>query len=340
MENDAFGTRDKRGHWRPNGALSGVAPIYALPPQPMRVLRWLPEYLLPWNALFAATALLYWWLVVPPAETMQTLSLGWIWPMLAVNAVAVFLFYGVFELRLYVRRAQGARFKYNPAFPADRPSKAFWWSNQTRDCIARTFLSGVPIWTALQVLILWAWANGVGAWVTWEVAPVWLVVLMVLVPVVHEAHFYAIHRLIHVPFLYRHVHSVHHASVNPSPWSSLAMHPVEHLLYFAGALWYLLIPAHPVIALFALHRAGFGAIPGHVGFDKVELGGDRAMDTHAYAHYLHHKFFEVNYGDGLVPFDALFGTFHDGTPDGDMAMRARLKERRERQLARDAQSGA
>jgi hypothetical protein len=32
------------------------------------------------------------------------------------------------------------------------------------------------------------------------------------------------------------VHSVHHNSVNPSPWSSLSMHPVEHLLYWSDSL--------------------------------------------------------------------------------------------------------
>ena len=28
-------------------------------------------------------------------------------------------------------------------------------------------------------------------------------------------------------FLYRHVHSLHHKSYNPGPWSGLAMHPIE-----------------------------------------------------------------------------------------------------------------
>ena len=58
---------------------------------------------------------------------------------------------------------------------------------------------------------------------------------MLLVPAIHEVHFFFIHRLIHTPFLYKHVHSVHHNSINPSPWSSLSMHPVESALYFAEA---------------------------------------------------------------------------------------------------------
>ena len=54
------------------------------------------------------------------------------------------------------------------------------------------------------------------------------------------------------------------------------------------------------------------------------------LGAHAYTHYLHHKYFEVNYGDGLMPLDKLFGSCHDGTPTGDAAMPARFK----RQVAR------
>jgi hypothetical protein len=78
MDDLQFGQRDKRGHWRPNEPLEGVAPIYAMPPQPMKVLRWLPEYLFPWNAIFALSAVAYWYLFVPPVEVMQALAWGWV----------------------------------------------------------------------------------------------------------------------------------------------------------------------------------------------------------------------------------------------------------------------
>ena len=44
------------------------------------------------------------------------------------------------------------------------------------------------------------------------------------------------------------------------------------------------------------------------------------MDASYYAHYLHHKYFEVNYADGMVPLDKWFGSFHDGTPEAHEAM--------------------
>ena len=147
--------------------------------------------------------------------------------------------------------------------------------------------------------------------------------MVLVVPIIHDFHFYCIHRLIHIPFLYKWVHSVHHKSVNPSPWSSLSMHPIEHFLYFSTVFWHFIIPSNPIIALYQLHFAGFGAVPGHVGFDKVEISENKTFDTHAYMHYLHHKYFNVNYGgDGLVPFDRVFGTYHDGSKDYDSKLKS------------------
>ena len=72
-----------------------------------------------------------------------------------------------------------------------------------------------------------------------------------------------------------------------------------------------------------LHYAGLGSVVGHIGFDKITVGKDGLFDTHAYAHQLHHKYFEVNYADGSIPLDKWFGTFHDGSPEADEAMKKR-----------------
>ena len=327
MDETRIGRRDHRGHFRPNAPLT-VSPFFRKPFRLAAVLKWLPGYFLPWNVVFALSAVLWWVVFIPQKATMQTLAPGWILQVLVINTIAVVLFYGFFEWRLYLRRSQETRFKYNPAFPADRPSRTFLFGRQDLDNIARTLISGVPIWTGWQVFVLWLWANDLGLWVGLMDSPVYLAFLALIVPILHQFHFYMIHRLIHTPILYKWVHSIHHKAVNPSPWSSLAMHPVEHLLYFSTVLFHLILPSHPLLAIYQLHKAGFGAIPGHVGFEKMEIGQEHLMDMHAYNHYLHHKYFEVNYGDGLVPFDKLFGTFHDGTEAADEAMRARLKRMR------------
>ena len=93
-------------------------------------------------------------------------------------------------------------------------------------------------------------------------------ILGLCIILIHEFHFFTTHRMIHIPVLYKYVHSVHHNSVNPSPWSSLSMHPVEHLIYFSGVLIHFVLPSHPVIAIYHLHAAGFGAVIGHIGSRK------------------------------------------------------------------------
>ncbi len=332
-----YGTRDKRGDWRPNKALQ-VGPLLDFPWSPVRVLKWLPGYFLPWNVAFMGVGALFWFYLTPSRETLQTIDWTWVLFLYARNAALILLLYGALELRLYVKRSQGNRFKYNGKFPADQPSDVFMFKSQNIDNAIRTLGSGVPIWTAYEVLMLWSWANGFGPWTTFADNPVWLVAFALVIPLIHEVHFFCIHRLIHVPVLYKYVHSVHHNSVNPSPWSSLSMHPVEHLLYWSDSLIHLIVPSHPLLVLYHLNVTGTGAVIGHVGFDKVETGKDGAVFTHAYAHYLHHKYFEVNYSDGMLPLDKWLGTWHDGSKGAQARMDARYEKKVARMNAKQQQN--
>jgi sterol desaturase/sphingolipid hydroxylase (fatty acid hydroxylase superfamily) len=80
-------------------------------------------------------------------------------------------------------------------------------------------------------------------------------------------------------------------------------------------------------------------VPGHAGFERIEVGR-ASLDTHGYAHYLHHKYFEVNYGgDGLIPLDKWFGLWHDGSKEADEQMKERFRKKKER-LANKAGKGA
>lgn len=337
MDDLQFGTRDKRGHWRPNDALSG-APLLAFPWSLSRVLKWLPSYFLPWNVVFFVLASISWLFLTPSKDIVSTLSLDWIALVFLRNSAIILVIFGLLELRLYVQRKQGNQFKYNPAFPSDSRSNVFMFGHQQLDSIIRTFGTGLPIWTAYEVFYLWAWANGIGPWAMFGDNPVWFVLFAIMIPLIHDLHFYLIHRLIHVPILYKWIHSVHHNSINPSPWSSLSMHPVEHLLYWSDSLVHLIIPSHPLLAIFHLQLNGVGAVVGHIGFDRIQTGQDKAVQTHAQAHYLHHKYFEVNYSDGLLPLDQWFGTWHDGTPEGDRIMKERYRKKKMRLAAEQSAS--
>jgi len=336
MDDLQYGTRDKRGNWTPTRTLE-IAPFWRGKWNEMG--HFLKSYLWPWNAFHMATALLYWAFIIPDVETLKTISWDWAVYLLAANAIGIFLLYGGIELFFYVRRKQETRFKYNARFPSENPSDVFWFKSQNIDNFLRSFFIGIPIWTAVEVVMLWCFANGyhVFGWLDIQGNWIWLGVLTLLVPAIHEIHFFCIHRLIHTPTLYKWIHSVHHNSINPSPWSSLSMHPVEHLLYFGEVVWHLIIPSNPIVMMFNMHAVGYGALNGHIGFDKLEITEDAQIDSHAYAHYLHHKYFEVNYGaDGLIPLDKWFGLWHDGSKEADEQMKERFREKKQKLKAKNS----
>lgn len=328
MDDALYGKRNKRGDWAPHERIT-YAPLFDWPARPLATLKWfagVPGYFLPWNAIYALIALGCWLSLTPSLETMKHFAPGWMGFILVRNALLVFLITGAWHLRLYMQQKQGTTFKYNGQWPATR-NDAFLFKRQNVDNIIWTFASGVPFWTAYEVVILWVFANGYVPYVSWSRHPVYCTVILLLIPAFREIHFYLIHRMIHWPPLYRAVHSLHHNNVNPGPWSGLAMHPVEHLLYFSGVLIHLIVPSHPLHAMFHLFHAALSPAQGHVGFDKVVVGENAAFDTHSFAHYLHHKYFECNYADGSIPLDRWCGTFHDGSKEGQEAMDRRFMAR-------------
>ena len=324
MDDAAYGTRDSRGFWRPSKLIE-YPPVFVWPANPAGVVKWLfgyPGYLWPWNSFYAVLAVLVWLFATPSLEQMRSFSAGWILFIFARNFALLFLFFGAFHLRLYIRKAQGTRFKYNAKW-LDTASPRFLFGNQTIDNMIWSLGSALPIWTAYEVLTLWLFANGYVPFVGIAQHPIYFVVLLLLIPLFRELHFYAVHRLIHWPPLYHAVHKLHHHNVNPGPWSGLAMHPVEHLLYFSGIILHWIVPSHPLHALYHILHAGLSPAPGHTGFDRVVVGDDACFDTDSDAHYLHHRYFECNYADGTVPLDKWFGTFHDGSDAAHRAMNQR-----------------
>ena len=156
----------------------------------------------------------------------------------------------------------------------------------------------------------------------------WFAVMILAAPFIHSVHFYLGHRLLHVRWLYKNFHALHHRNVEVGPWSGLAMHPVEHLIYFSTIAVPWLLALHPVNALYQLHLAAFLPALSHSGYDKLKVGSKLEIDAGAHFHYLHHKYFECNYGGSLLPMDKVFGTFHDGSPESLARMREQIKAKR------------
>ena len=117
MDELKYGTKNKRGDFAPKEHLQ-IAPYFEFPPSPVKLLKFLKGYLFPWNIMYMALALLFWFYLTPDVETTKTLAPGWIAFILVRNAILVFVIYGLLELRLYIQRGQGNRFKFHGQFPA------------------------------------------------------------------------------------------------------------------------------------------------------------------------------------------------------------------------------
>ena len=237
MTDAALGAGSSKGEWPPPERAT-LAPIWAWPPRPLAVLKWLfgyPGYLLPYNAIFWLIAIGMWLYTQPELARMAEFRIDWIAQIYLRNVALLVLVAGGLHLRLYTFRGQGSKYKYNSKWRSEK-NPTFLWGNQLRDNIFWSIASGCTVWTAYEALMMWAYANGMIPYVDWRTDPVYFALLLVAIMLFHEVHFYFTHRLTHWRPLYRSAHYLHHKNVNIGPWSGLSMHPIEHVIYFTSVL--------------------------------------------------------------------------------------------------------
>ena len=169
------------------------------------------------------------------------------------------------------------------------------------------------------------YANGWAPMITVESNPVWFFALFLLMPVFQSFHFYWLHRALHIPWIYKRVHAVHHRSVSIAPWSGLSMHPIEHIGYMGLLLIFLVIPAHPIHFIFMGYWLALATATSHAGFENLVLGNKAHLKIGSFHHQLHHRYFECNYGNPEMPWDNWFGSYHDGSPEATERVRETKK---------------
>ena len=335
METRFDGKRDKRGDWSAPEPLT-YAPIVEWPPRPLALLKWVfgyPGFFLPWGLFYMAVPALIWIYFTPELAAMKNFEAGWVSYIFFRNLVLILLWTGAWHFWFYVRKAQGTDWKHTTKWLA-RDNRLFLFRNQTLDNLFWTIVGAVPAWSAYEVLTMWLYANDYILFVSISEHPVYFCVLMCLVPVIRDIHYYTVHRISHWGPIYKWVHYVHHNNVNVGPFSGLSVHPVENLWYWSGVMIHWIIPSHPIHALFHMQHAALTPAPSHSGFERVVLLEGVGVKTNDFFHFLHHKYFECNYGgDGMLPLDRWFGTFHDGTAEAGKRMDERF-------LARAAQKAA
>ena len=115
--------------------------------------------------------------------------------------------------------------------------------------------------------------------------------------------FYWSHRLLHIPFIYKVIHKIHHEHKSPITWSSFYVHPVELIMTFTLVFLspVLFFRVHPLTFVAYLTILLLSLVKSHCG---VDIYGYYSAKFHD----LHHENFNGNYGSDLGVWDRICQT--------------------------------
>jgi len=226
-------------------------------------------------------------------------DLSWVTHRLLVNTTIVMGYFAFWHVALYLLHWSERPFKADRQYRVSKLVHNVWY----------TFLGAVQ-WTVWEAVMMHCYAthripyldDATAFNTTWWnlFVFVWAVFA---VPLWREFHFYFAHRFIHIKALYKYVHSLHHRNTDIEPFSGLCMHPIEHLYYYACIAPSLFMFLSPFAFMWNGVHLLISPAASHSGWEDH-------WQSDQY-HYLHHRYFECNYGTGGTPMDYWFGTFRD-----------------------------
>ncbi len=320
-------TVKKKADWNYHPPLPiALSPVFDFSPSPGAALSWVANAWLKltppvYHLLNAIIVYLFLW---PSITTMQVFEWRWALTILFINYAVVFILAVPLHLHFYVFAGQKMKQKFDVR--AMEKSTRFTFNHQTIDNVFWSLISGVPVWSAWMIVYFYGAANGYAPVLNcFADGPIWFVLFFLVLRFWQSFHFYWIHRLLHVPWLFKKVHHLHHRNVNVGPWSGLSMHPVEHVLYYSSIVIHFVLPSHPLHVIFHLFALNLGAVFSHSGFHKLLVKDKPVIKAGSFHHQLHHRYFECNYGSEEIPLDRWFHSFHDGTSRATQLIRARKK---------------
>lgn len=144
-------------------------------------------------------------------------------------------------------------------------------------------------------------------WITLLPVTFWNTVLgIVLLNLWNEVHFFVVHRLMHTPFFFRHVHKTHHRSLVPTIYSVYSFHWLEALLLSTVPLTLILFcPLSPLaLGLYPLTSILLN-FAGHCNV-RFGSGTGNALQVFGTAHNEHHAKGRPNFGFATPFPDALY----------------------------------
>ena len=141
----------------------------------------------------------------------------------------------------------------------------------------------------------------------------WLITSFLLLIVIYDTYFYWTHRLLHLPKIYKLVHSVHHKSTNTSPFTAYSFHPFEAFILFVWIVPVVFfIPIHHYVLLSFTILSMIINILGHSGFALRSKGlANNFFLKHingATFHNKHHLYVHGNFSLYFSFWDSLMKT--------------------------------
>lgn len=117
---------------------------------------------------------------------------------------------------------------------------------------------------------------------------------------------YMIHRGLHHPMLYKTFHKPHHKWIMPTPYASIAFHPVDG--------WAQSLPYHFFPFFFPLQKWAYLVLFFFVQIWTVfihdgEYVSDSPVINGAACHTMHHLYFNYNYGQYTTLWDRIGGSY-------------------------------
>ncbi|KAF2750302.1 hypothetical protein M011DRAFT_396746 [Sporormia fimetaria CBS 119925] len=117
---------------------------------------------------------------------------------------------------------------------------------------------------------------------------------------------YWIHRYLHHPLIYKHLHKPHHKWIMPTPYASHAFHPLDG---YAQS-----IPYHVFPFILPLHKFAYIILFVFINIWTVlihdgEYYADNPIINGAACHTMHHLYFNFNYGQFTTLWDRMGGSY-------------------------------
>jgi sterol desaturase/sphingolipid hydroxylase (fatty acid hydroxylase superfamily) len=181
-------------------------------------------------------------------------------------------------------------------------------------------LSSMTIQSLLFYGVYWGAEHGIFDIYHGFLARGWQPVLLGTVAYIafSDAYFYFAHRMLHSRWLYQKVHIIHHRSINPTPFATYSVHPLEALINFSYIFPLLfLIPISWELFIALQIAMDIASIGGHFGLDPIPRSAwkswwGRWLTTPTH-HNLHHQAPHFNFGLYWRGWDEYLKTLHPKT---------------------------